>query len=87
MSEIPLISLRVAVAALLGVLGIVVLTLSTSVRVGVLTLALYAGAGALARIVLPPTAAFAVRSRLMDATVLIVLAGVLVFLGLTTPLE
>lgn len=76
----------VALAALVGAVGIVGLGLMTTMRTGVLLLALFALAGAVARIVLPATAVFAVRRRAVDVTVLLVLAGVLGYLGLTTPL-
>ena len=86
MNEPSLTPVTVAVAALVGVLGIIAIGLATDVRVAVLLLAGFALAGAAARIVMPVSRAFAVRRRAVDTVVLVVLGLVLLFLGLTTPL-
>jgi len=57
-----------------------------SARAAILSLALFALAGAGARAFAPLSRAFVVRSKLIDVVVLVVLGGVLAFLALTTPL-
>lgn len=86
MPDKTLTPLTVAIAALGGVCGIVVIAISTTVQVGVLVLAVFSFAGAIARIVMPASAAFRVRRRAVDVTVLLVFAAALGYLGLTTPL-
>jgi uncharacterized membrane protein len=77
---------RVAIVASVGVVVVVVLGALVNARAAVLALAVFALAGAVARIVTPATRAFAVRRRAVDVTVLAVLGLALGFLGLTTPL-
>ena len=87
MPEPTLTPATVAIAALLGVVGIVALGVATdNMRAAVVLMALFAAGGAVARVVLPVTRAFAVRRRAVDVSVLLVLAAALAFLGLTTPL-
>lgn len=85
--DTPRISVTVAVAALAGVLGLVLLGMGTTMRLAVLALALYLCAGAVARVLLPASRTLAVRRRAVDVAVLLTLAAALVFLGLTTPLD
>ncbi|MEX0913738.1 MAG: DUF3017 domain-containing protein [Demequina sp.] len=87
MNEPHVTPVTVALAALGGAVGIVALGLMTDMRWAVLVLAVYALAGAVARIVVPATAAFAVRRRAVDVSVLLVLGLALGYLGLTTPLN
>jgi hypothetical protein len=86
MNEPHLTPATVALAALGGAVGIVAVGLTTNMRWGVLLLAVYALAGAVARIVVPAAAAFAVRRRAVDVSVLAVLGLALGYLALTTPL-
>jgi hypothetical protein len=87
MPESSFTPISVAIAALAGALGIVAFAISTNVQVGVLLFALFALGGAISRVVLPASAAFAVRRRVVDVSILLVLSGTLTFLGLTTPLN
>ncbi|WP_062463258.1 hypothetical protein [Demequina soli] len=78
--------LGVAVAVTVAVVAIALSGLVVGVRVAVLGLAVFAAAGAVARVVTPIGRSFSVRRRAIDVTVLAVFALVLGFLGLTTPL-
>lgn len=86
MTEPTLTPPRVAIAA--SVVGVVLVILGALIdaRAAVLVLAVFALAGAVARIVTPAARSFAVRRRAVDVTVLAVLGLALGFLGLTTPL-
>ncbi len=77
---------RVAVAALVAVWVLVMLSLVVSPAVAVLGLGVFALAGAVARIASPLRRAFVVRRRAVDVIVLTVLGLVLVYLGLTAAL-
>jgi hypothetical protein len=77
---------RVAIAASVGAVTVVIVGALVNARGAVLVLAAFALAGAIARIVTPATRAFAVRRRAVDVAVLAVLGLALGFLGLTTPL-
>jgi hypothetical protein len=76
----------VAVAALTAVWILVLLSLVTSPAVSVLALAVFALAGAGARITSPLRSAFVVRRRVVDVVVLAVFGVSLVYLGLTAAL-
>ncbi|PKQ25604.1 MAG: hypothetical protein CVT64_09295 [Actinobacteria bacterium HGW-Actinobacteria-4] len=80
-------SATVAIAVLVGVIIILVIALTTSMRAGVVGLAVFALAGAAARVVVPASAAFAVRRRTVDVSVLLVFGLALAYLGLTTALD
>lgn len=85
-SEPELTPSRVA-AVLLGVTVVLVSLASiASPRVAILTLAVFALAGAAARVFSPMRRAFVVRRRLVDVGVLVILGGALAYLGLTTQL-
>ena len=86
MKEPELTSWRVAVAVLAATVVLVSLAGLVSARVAILSLAVFALAGAAARAFAPLGRAFIVRRRLVDVSVLVVLGGVLAYLGLTTPL-
>ncbi len=86
MKEPELTSWRVAVAVLAATVVLVSLAALVSARVAILSLAVFALAGAAARAFAPLGRAFIVRRRLVDVSVLVVLGGVLAYLGLTTPL-
>lgn len=77
---------RVAVAALVGVWVLVLLSLVVSPAVAVLALAAFALAGAMARIASPLRRAFVVRRRAVDVVVLTVFGLALGYLGLTAAL-
>ena len=77
---------RVAVAALVAVVVLVLLSLVVSPGASVLALAAFALAGAAARIWTPLRRAFVVRRRAVDIIVLSVFGLVLVYLGLTAAL-
>ncbi len=77
---------RVAVAALVGVWVLVLLSLVVSPAVAVLALAAFALAGAAARIASPLRRAFVVRRRVVDVVVLTVFGLALGYLGLTAAL-
>jgi hypothetical protein len=79
-------SATVAIAVLVGVFAILLVALVTNIRAGVILLALFALAGAVARVVSPASAAFAVRRRAVDVAVLLVLGLALGYLGLTASL-
>ncbi|NYI40714.1 hypothetical protein [Demequina lutea] len=85
-NEPELTSRHVAVAVLAATVVLVSLAGFVSARVAILSLAAFALAGAAARAFAPLGRAFVVRSKLVDVVVLVVLGGVLLFLGLTTPL-
>lgn len=80
-------SATVAIAVLVGASAILLLALTTSMRAGVIGLAVFALAGAVARVVMPASAAFAVRRRAVDVSVLLVFGIALAYLGLTTALD
>ncbi len=86
MKEQELTSWRVAVAVLAATVVLVSLAVLVSAQVSILSLAVFALAGAAARAFAPLGRAFVVRRRLVDVSVLVVLGGVLAYLGLTTPL-
>lgn len=77
---------RVAVAALVAVWALVLLSLVVSPSVAVLALAAFALAGAAARIASPLRRAFVVRRRAVDVIVLSAFGLVLLYLGLTAAL-
>lgn len=84
--HIHLIPWRVAVAALVTVWLLVLLSLVASPRIAVLALAAFALAGAAARIASPLRRAFVVRRRVVDVIVLFVFGLALAYLGLTAAL-
>jgi hypothetical protein len=86
MSDPDLTPSRVAAAALVACVILVALAGVASARAAILGLAIFAIAGAAARLFAPLRRAFVVRSRWVDVTVLAALGGALGFLGLTTPL-
>lgn len=86
MSHNPLTPRGVAVAALVAVWVLVLLSLVASPAVAVLGLAAFALAGAAARIAAPLRRAFVVRRRMVDIVVLTTLGLALVYLGLTANL-
>lgn len=86
MSEQPLTPQRVAVYVCVAVVLLALSGLVIGVDLAVVALALFAAAGAVARVVTPIGRAFAVRRRAIDVGVLAILAVALGFLGLTTPL-
>ena len=86
MPEPTLAPATVATAALVALVAIIGVGLLTTMQVGVLLMAVFAFAGAVARVVTPAARAFAVRRRAVDVTVLVALAIALGFLGLTTSL-
>ncbi len=77
---------RVAVAALVAVWLLVLLSVVVSPRVAVLALAAFALAGAAARVASPLRRAFVVRRRVVDVVVLFVFGLALAYLGLTAAL-
>lgn len=85
-SSPELTSWRVAAGALAATAVLVSLAGFVSARVAILSLAAFALAGAVARVVAPLRRAFIVRRRLVDVSVLLILGGVLAYLGFTTPL-
>ncbi|SEJ18485.1 hypothetical protein [Demequina mangrovi] len=87
MSESSLTPRRLAWAVTVAVIAIALSGLVIGVDRAVLLLAVFAAAGAVARIVTPVERAFAVRRRAIDVGVLLVLAAALAYLGLTTPLS
>lgn len=80
-------AVTIATAAMLGAVALVVLGIATTMRVGVLAMAAYLLAGAVARLTLPASRALVVRHRLLDAVVLLAGALALGYLGLTTALD
>ncbi len=76
----------VAVATLVAVWVLVLLSLVISPGIAVLALAVFALAGAAARIASPLRRAFVVRRRAVDVIVLSVFGLVLLYLGLTAAL-
>ncbi len=86
-SEPELTTWRVAIAVLATTAVLVALAALVSARVAILSLAVFALAGAAARAFAPLGRAFVVRRKLVDVAVLVVLGGALAFLGLTTPLS
>ncbi|WP_062305089.1 hypothetical protein [Demequina subtropica] len=78
---------RLAYVLVVAVVAIALSGLLIGVGRAVLALAVFAAAGAVARIVTPVQGAFRVRRRAIDVGVLVVFALVLAFLGLTTPLS
>ena len=86
MGSEPLAPATVAVAAAIAVVVIALSGLVIGMDLAVLALAVFAGAGAVARVVTPMGRAFAVRRRAIDVAILALLAVGLLFLGLTTPL-
>ncbi len=86
MSESSLTPRRLAYVLVVAVVAIALSGLLIGVGRAVLALAVFAAAGAVARIVTPVDRAFSVRRRAIDVSVLVVLAAALGFLGLTTPL-
>ena len=77
---------RLAVTVTVAVVLIALSGLVIGVGPAVLLLAVFAAAGAVARVVTPVGRAFAVRRRTIDVAVLAILAIGLGFLGATTPL-
>ena len=87
MAQQPLAPLpRVALFVPLAGVAIVGFGVLINARAAVLLFAAFAIAGAVARMVAPPSRAFAVRSRTVDVAVLGVLGAGLGLLGMTTPL-
>jgi hypothetical protein len=86
-NEPELTSWRVALAVLAATVVLVSLAALVSARAAILSLAVFALAGAAARAFAPLGRAFIVRRKLVDVSVLVILGGVLAFLGLTTPLS
>lgn len=86
MSDNHLTPWRVAVAALVAVWVLVLLALAVSPGVAVIGLAVFALAGAVARIGSPLRQAFVVRRRAVDVFVLSVFGLALMYLGLTAAL-
>jgi hypothetical protein len=78
--------LGVAVAALVAVWVLVLMSLFISPAAAVLALGAFALAGAAARIASPLRRAFVVRRRAIDVIVLSVFGVALVYLGLTAAL-
>jgi len=85
-NEPELTSWRVAVAVLAATVVLVSLAGLVSAKATILSLAVFALAGAAARAFTPLRRAFVVRRRLVDVSVLLTLGGVLAYLGFTTPL-
>lgn len=85
-NEPELTSWHVAIAVLAATAVLVSLAALVSARAAILSLAVFALAGAAARAFVPLGRAFVVRRKVVDVSVLVVLGGVLAFLGLTTPL-
>ena len=85
-NETELTSWHVALGVLAASTVLVSLAGLVSARAAILSLAVFALAGAGARAFAPLRRAFVVRRRLVDVSVLLVLGGALAFLGLTTPL-
>lgn len=77
---------RSALIALVIVAVLITVGAMVSVPVATVTLAVVAVVGAVLRIVLPAGVAFSVRRRSIDVVMMLVLAAVLLYLGLTTPL-
>ncbi len=85
-NEPELTSWRVAIAVLAATAVLVSLAGFVSARAAILSLAVFALAGASARAFVPLGRAFVVRRKFVDVSVLVILGGVLAFLGLTTRL-
>jgi hypothetical protein len=85
-NEPELTSWRVAIAVLAATAVLVSLAGFVSARAAILSLAVFALAGAAARAFSPLGRAFVVRRRLIDVSVLVAFGAALTFLGLTTPL-
>ena len=87
MSRTPLASVATALITLGAVAGIVAFGALVDVRAATLLLAGLAFLGAAARLALPAGRSFSVRRRAVDVTVMLALAALLTFLGLTTALD
>ena len=85
-SQPELTSWRVAVAVLAATAVLVSLAAFASARAAILSLAVFALAGAAARAFTPLGRAFIVRRKIVDVSVLLILGGALIFLGVSTPL-
>ena len=85
-SEPELTTWRVAIAVLAATGLLISLAALVSARVAILSLSVFALAGAAARAFAPLGRAFVVRRKIVDVAVLVLLGGALAFLGLTTPL-
>lgn len=77
---------RLSLVLVIAVVAISLSGLIIGVDAAVLALAVFALAGAVARVFSPVGRSFAVRRRAIDVTVLLIFAGSLGFLGLSTPL-
>jgi len=86
MREPELTPSRVAMAVLAVTIVLVTGAAVASPRVAIVALAVFALAGAGARVFARASRAFVVRSRTTDVSVLLVFGVVLAYLGLTTPL-
>jgi len=86
MSEPVVTSGRVAVLVLVGVFVLVGVALVVSARAAIMGMAVFAFAGAAARLFTPLRRAFIVRNRVIDVSVLSTFGVALLYLGLTTEL-
>jgi hypothetical protein len=86
MSDLHITPRRVAIAVLVAVWALVLLAIFTSPAVAVLSLAVFAFAGAAARVGTPLRRAFVVRRRAIDVIVLTAFGIALAYLGLTANL-
>lgn len=82
----PLAPARISAIIAVAVVAIALSGVLVGVDVAVLALAVFALAGAVARVITPVERAFAVRRRAIDVAVLLALSAGLFWLGLTTPL-
>ena len=87
MSEPVMTSGRVAALVLGGAALLVITALVLSARVAIVGMAIFAFAGAAARVFTPLRRAFVVRNRTIDVLVLVAFGTALLYLGLTTPLD
>ena len=76
---------KVAWSVLAAVLAVLLMTV-VSAKAGIIALAVFALAGAAARVVTPLRSAFVVRRRGVDVIVLTFFGSALLYLGLTTSL-
>lgn len=77
---------HIAAGVLIAAVAAVLVAVVLSARAGVVTIAVFALCGAIARVFTPMSGAFVVRRRFTDVAVLTVLGGALLYLGLTTAL-
>lgn len=87
MTEPSITSGRVAATALGGAVLLVLVAVVFSAQAAIIGMAIFALAGAAARVFTPLRRAFVVRRRLVDVAVLLVFGLVLLYLGVTTPLD